>query len=354
MYIRFFNQHVPMPTYSFVNAGTKFWVDIDEHFGVWHAPYSTYLHNKSCFVVRYAANSHGMRDEPRPLQSDMPRAVVLGDSFIEGWGNEAEERLSNRLQSMLDRPVLNFGTSGNFGTVQLWQQYEHFVRSFSHDVVLVGILPANDFKDNSLSVGLEEKQDRYRPYLKGEYPDYELIYFQESIPKRSKRTEILKSIDFTLREWSSLYRVLRYLGSYRIRDFRLKSRWLASYEDEERRPSMYYDFDESDWNVMRYSLEQLIQAAGERPVILFTIPVYADFERFAGSGGETPPLSRNLQELSNSTGAIYVDLLAEMSERIDDVTELFFVCDDHWNPHGNEAAARILLPHVRKAFAAAR
>ena len=116
LYIRFINPNIPLPTYSFVNASSKFWVYIDKNFGVWHEPNSNYLHNKSCFVVQYHANSKGMRDKERDLIGKSPRVILMGDSFIEGWGNEPEDRLSDRLERSLGHEVLNFGTSGSFGT----------------------------------------------------------------------------------------------------------------------------------------------------------------------------------------------------------------------------------------------
>ncbi|WP_243544829.1 GDSL-type esterase/lipase family protein [Pseudodesulfovibrio tunisiensis] len=347
LYIKYVNPNIPLPTYSFVNAGSKFWVILDEHFGVWHEPDSHYLHNKSCFVVEYDANEHGMRDRSRTLKSGAPRVALLGDSFIEGWGNELPDRLSDRLEVALGREVLNFGTSGGFGTIQEWQQYEHFVARFDHDVVMLGILPHNDFTDNSYEYAQRINSDAYRPYLVGTYPDYDLVYGAESLPDRKRRTPWLKSFDFTLREWSSFYRVMRYLGSFRVRNFTLVPRWEAEFNESPKADrSRYYDFTPREWGLMRYSLERIVEDAGDRPVIVFTIPVHPDFLRYDGT---EPPLSENIRLLAESKGFVYVDLLKEMADRGIDAYDIFFVCDNHWSPFGNEVAAGILEPYVRKA-----
>lgn len=344
LYIRFVNTNIPMPTYSFVNAGTKFWVYIDEHFGVWHAPHSEYLHNKSCFVEKYEANKFGMRDEETTLESAHPRVAVLGDSFMEGWGNKEKQRVSELLEAHHGVEVLNFGTSGGFGTIQEWLQYKHLVDKFDHDVVLLGILPHNDFKDNDYELGL--RGGDYRPYLKGDYPDYELVYSADALPDLDRPTPLLRSFDYTFREWSSFYRIMRYLGSYRIKDFKLVPRWQEEFEREEPK-SHYYSFSEEEWDIMRYSLERLAAEVGDKKLIVFTIPVTPDFQEY---DGDVPPLSSRIRSVIEGNGGIYVDLLEEMHKRGYTPHDLFFVCDNHWSPFGNEVAASILSPYVEKAL----
>ena len=344
VYIRFVNQNIPLPTYSFVNAGSKFWKFIDPHFGVWHSPNSEYLHNKSCFVVQYSANSHGMRDVERTLKSAEPRTVILGDSFIEGWGNELDERLSGLLETRLDSEVLNFGTSGGFGTIQQWQQYTHMVSRFDHDVVMLGVLPYNDFKDNDLETGM--RNGEYRPFLKGQYPNYEQEYAADELPDPNRPMPLLKSFDFTLREWSSFYRVMRYLGSYRIQGMQLVPRWQEEY-DRGGAGSRYYNHTPEEWDVMRYSLERLAEAAKGKQLIVFTIPALPDFAEY---DGQEPPLSRSIREVAQEKGFAYVDLLEEFHQKGLTPYEVFFVCDNHWSPEGNAAAAAALAPHVEAAL----
>ena len=118
LYIKYINTNIQMPSYSFVNVNSKFWTFNDEYFGVCHHPSSTYLHKKACFTETYASNAYGMRDKERTKTADQQRVVILGDSFIEGWGNKTEDRLSNLLEAKTGKEVLNFGTSGGFGTIR--------------------------------------------------------------------------------------------------------------------------------------------------------------------------------------------------------------------------------------------
>lgn len=348
-YIKDINTNIQLPSYSFVNVNSKFWTFSDAHFGVWHHPSSSYLHKKPCFTAHYTANAEGMRDRERSVASDRPRVVLLGDSFIEGWGNRAEDRLSNLLEASLGKEVLNFGTAGGFGTIQEWLQYKYLVKQFRHDVVMVGILPRNDFEDNSLDFYYTQATDDYRPFLVGDYPHYKLFYPIKNLPHPTRFQAFCKSVKLTLMEWSCLYRVAIYLHDFKIEHMKLVPRWAPDDSSDPSGASMYYSVPDKEWNIMRYALEQLIAEAGSRKVILFTIPAYQDFEHYDGT---VPPLDRKFEDLARRTGATYVDLMPAMAARGVRFPDLYFSCDKHWNAYGNAVAADILEPYVREALQA--
>lgn len=347
IYIKFINTNIQMPSYSFVNVNSKFWTFNDKHFGVWHNPSSTYFHKKPCFEATYTSNAFEMRDRERTKESAQPRVAILGDSFIEGWGNKDEDRLSNLLEASTGREVLNFGTSGGFGTIQEWLQYKYTVKQFRHDVVLLGILPRNDFEDNSIEFYELQDTHEYRPFLEGEYPNYKLVYPVKTLPHPSRFQAFIKSVDLTLQEWSCFYRVTIYLHDFKIEDMKLVPKWQPDNSSDPSGGSMYYSVQDKEWNIMRYSLEQLVAEAAPRKVIFFTIPAYQDFEHYDGT---TPPLAKKLQELAERTGATYVDLMPAMVARGVNYPDLYFSCDKHWNAFGNAVAAYILEPYVRSAL----
>ncbi|MEC8252486.1 MAG: hypothetical protein VX044_04685, partial [Planctomycetota bacterium] len=159
-----------VPSYSMTASAAGFWGDLSETFGAWHPPNTRYLHQKACFSVFYESNAHGARDVARRREHDGPRVVVLGDSFMEGYGVDAEARLSNVLERATGIPHLNFGTSGNAGSTHAFALYSTFASGFAHDAVVASILPENDFDDDV------PKPDRYQPYWSGSYPDYELEF----------------------------------------------------------------------------------------------------------------------------------------------------------------------------------
>jgi hypothetical protein len=70
------------------------------------------------FDVVRRSNSYGARDIERSPRSTTPRAVVLGDSFVEGIGVELGERVTDLLEKGSGAEYLNFGTAGNFSSIQ--------------------------------------------------------------------------------------------------------------------------------------------------------------------------------------------------------------------------------------------
>ena len=180
----------------------------------------------------------------------------------------------------------------------------------------------------------------------GEYPDYKLFYPVKELPKPTRMQALGKSLQLTLLECSCLYRVAIYLNDFKIENMKLVPRWAPENTGSPDGGSMYYSVPDAEWNIMRYSLEQLISEAGARKVILFTIPAYQDFEHYDGN---EPPLAHKLRELAGRTGATYVDLMPAMIARGVKFPDLYFSCDKHWNAFGNAVAADILEPYVRAA-----
>ena len=132
---------------------TKYWK-------VWHYPNSESKHRKDCFDVVYKTNSLGLRGAELKIDATY-RIALLGDSFVEGFGVNNNQTFSHLLDSISgkDIEVLNFGTSGGFGTVNELALYENFARHFSPDLVILFYLNYNDVQDNinSISDGLISK-----------------------------------------------------------------------------------------------------------------------------------------------------------------------------------------------------
>lgn len=63
--------------------------------------------NTGDFDVAVHINRHGLRDANDIAEATPDDIVVVGDSFAWGWGIEAEERFSNRLQALTGRRTFN-------------------------------------------------------------------------------------------------------------------------------------------------------------------------------------------------------------------------------------------------------
>jgi lysophospholipase L1-like esterase len=326
---------VSLPSYSLAEA-EPFWQDLNADFGVWHPPNAHFRHRKSCFDVSYDSNSHGMRDREVTIASTEPRVVVVGDSFVEGWGVEYGQRFTERLEELTGIKHLNFGTSGDFGSTQAFILYRSLAAKFDHRAVIFAIFPGNDFLDDRPLEWRLQPGARHRPYLVGTYPHYELRYpAGEFLPGWRKQSR-LKTM---LYEFWLTARVV----DYAIVAFR-QAMVARAVADEWSNQSHYFDYKREEFDRLRYAIEQIKAVARDRPVLIFTIPVMQDYLR-AAAADRAPPLTQELRTLSANLGITYFDLL-ELIEiaRVPkaDVLNYYLRCDGHWAETAHRIAAEAL------------
>jgi hypothetical protein len=324
--VNFTNWPSSRPNYH-VNYNS-FWADTNPAFGVWHRPNSTFTHKGGCFVVEYDTNRYGARDSERTLHSTAPRTLVLGDSFIEGLGVPAEARVSNILEKNTGREHLNFGAGGNFGPLQYAILYKTMAAAFDHDLVVVGVLPDNDFHDMDLAYWKSQGwAGRYRPY----YGDnFSVVYDGHFDPKAGEST------------WDHVEAVLRaYLASYHVGQFLISQTYWHN-----RSPySGYNDYNDVDLARLEYALEDIKNTANIHgaKVAVFLIPRANDFQRLRQSGSNR--LGPVMEAWGREQGIPVKDLLPDMDARSNgDYRSYFLKCDGHWSAHGDAVAAEILQP----------
>ena len=276
-----------LPSYSIAHA-QPFWQDINADFGVWHPSNAHYRHQKSCFDLVYSSNAQGMRDREVTTTSPTPRVVVLGDSFVEGWGVDNASRFTDRLSSLTGIEHLNFGVAGDFGSTQAFLLYKTLAAKFDHRAVIFTILPANDFFDDLPSPARLKQGARHRPYLIGNYPDYQVTY-----PAGTWSAD---------RQWAWHFKnVLReFWLSYRVADHAVQrvQQMIAFWRKSptfDMLHSFYFDYTSEQFDRLRYAVEGIKAVAGSRPLLIVTIPDGRDYARAAATG-ITPPLTRALRE----------------------------------------------------------
>jgi hypothetical protein len=318
---------IQRPSYSLPNVWSRFWVDSNPFFGVWHAPHSSYRHITPEIRLTYRANARGMRDRERETAANgRKRVVMLGDSFMEGWGVASEDRLSDRLEQATGLEHLNFGVSGSFGPTQSYLLYEHLAKTFEHDAVIFAILPDNDFLDDDYEYGLKMHRGRYRPFFVGKDPDYKLVY--TPLAKASTFSHILEQ---ALRQFTYTGNLIKYMKS-------MARHRQASVADHY---AGYFDFTPDQWARLQKVLKELRRAAGDKPVLVLTIPCDTDLRRTEHGGAA--PLPAKLEETCRSLGMQYLDLLPPILADQQGWPQCYLKTDRHWSAHGNEVAANAVL-----------
>ncbi|NIM19883.1 MAG: hypothetical protein GTO51_06520 [Candidatus Latescibacteria bacterium] len=110
------------------------------------------------FEYQFETNTQGLRYKDIPLKraKNEARILMLGDSFTEGYGVEAEETFGSRLEQHFDErnghPVefVNGGLSGA-GPLQYWRLFSVVGLRYQIDGLLI-CLSANDVTDTPLSL----------------------------------------------------------------------------------------------------------------------------------------------------------------------------------------------------------
>ena len=327
------------------------WRTEREDWGAWHTPSSTAHHTSSCFSVTYRSNSYGARDRERSVTATGLRAIVLGDSFVEGYGVDEDKRMTNLLEHGLGHEILNFG-SVDFGPLQYAILYERLARRFDHDLVIIGVLPSNDFLDNDLE--FYRAWRHYRPY----YAKEGGVVYVRSRPGPDEATLISQRADDDLPERRGFIRnFIRLFWLYGIyREIRYDLMFLT-----DPKPSEYVGYFETDRTRISNVTQSLLaiqRLAAPRPVLVVFIPEYRDLryvEMHPGSGEAS--VVAGMRRVLETSGIKIIDLLKEFMNRGLDkeasYRRLYLPCDGHWNDAGHRAAFEVIEPVVGGLFRSA-
>lgn len=313
-----------------------FWINNNPHFGVWHEPDTEYVHTKSCFSVTYRTNSYGARDRMRQSHGEASRVVVIGDSFVEGYGLDREDRTTDILEAASGIQHLNFGTSGHFGPTQSFLLYKHLAKRFYHNIVLFGLLPDNDFTDDD-PVHASSYPSQYRPYYLEKGDKYILEYVnvnQRGFLERDIRRERRRFFNRALRNFTYAANAINYLFKfYKLNAMGFKDGRAVSASTY----SGYYDFTKPQAERLIYILEQMLIEAEGKTFIVFVIPRPADMQ------SAPAPLLSILDFLAEEHQNLHIVDLRESFARHENWFDFYRECDGHWSPAGAGAAADALL-----------
>jgi hypothetical protein len=307
------------------------WRTPHPQWGNWRLPNATARQESGCFSVALRSNSAGARDRERGRDGE-GRILMLGDSFLEGWGVEEDQRVSNLLEQRLGREVLNFGAATH-GPLQYQLVYEQLASGFAHDHVVVLLLADNDFTDNDMEFWKSKTAsgNRYRPYYEADGSGgYRIVYPQArarpDAAEAPREVGVVEGIGRAIRRNSWALRTGEYVGE--LMSGRL------SYAG-------YFDYTDRQLDAVEWSLRRIRAQAGNRKMTVVLIPRLNDFTRTAAKG--TSPLIARLEAFGVSNNMRVVDLLPPLRAAAPDLAALFLACDGHWSLAGNKAVADALV-----------
>jgi hypothetical protein len=311
------------PTYHLTYE--HYWTDTNPAFGIWHPPNGHFRRAEGCSSWEYSTNSYGARDVERSRHSSQPRTIVLGDSFIDGYGVNDSDRLTNILERRTGLEHLNFGTAGGFSPLQYALVYRTLASGFDHDRVLVSVLPDNDFHEMDKTWLEQNYAGQYRPYYNDDLSiGYTGVYHGEEHDGLWQRVEGL------MRAYLASYHVGQYLAIAHFTKYRTYSG--------------YNDFSEVDLTRLEAALPDIKHTADQHgaKVYVLLVPRPNDFKRAQQGSDRLGPV---LENWGAAHGIVIKDLLPEMvAATHGNYASLFLACDDHWSPYGARIAANIIEP----------
>ena len=313
------------------------WMTESEDWGAWHKPLSRAYLEKQCFNIELIANNYGARDKERAKESLVARTVVLGDSFVEGYGVSVNHRFTERLENLTSRKFLNFGAAGNFGPAQYSILYRKLAKEFDHDTIVIGLLLDNDFTDNDPEFWKENEPKefdlRYRPYwAKRKDGSFDTFYTVEKPSDvftfgqyggwgRESTTAVIPRLTWTF----GMYREIKYLTQ------RVTLR--------EGKYSGYFEAQPLQIEATKYFLKEIFDMGIDKKMIVLLIPRLSDFTRLQS---EKSHIVNDLKRFAEETGILLLDLAPMMRKKVKEVRKLFLRCDGHWSPLGHAVVADIL------------
>lgn len=296
--------------------------DMDSTFGIWHQPNFSARQTGPCFDAMFSTNRWGARDDQWTFRPTDTHGILLGDSFLEGYGVNENERASEVFEQKTGFKLLNLATAGHCGPTQYRLIYESFKDSLAHDFVLVGLNLPNDLGDEDPS--LWTKRKRYRPYLEGQYPQYTLAYhtvpISRSVFSRKKTSQsLMKNI---LSEYSNVYHAATYILAQRP----TAPADAAPEEGSSSSKEFTTQDEENAWKVI-YNLEQIKVLAGDRPVFVFFVP------NLAYTATPQHPVFDFLRAHLRDKHIHLLELSSSLNSQLNDGG--FMTCDVHWSIAGN-------------------
>ena len=332
------------PQFSFQYNYDKYDFTIAElspQWGTWHYK-ETYTEKKQCFQSIYHINSFGARDKERNKDGDTNRIIFLGDSFIEGYGLNEPERLTDQLEQLTKKEVLNFGC-GYFTPTQEYLLYKDLAAEFTHNTIVIGILPFNDLTEDDTSFHEKDQFVHYQPFFQGTYPNYHLIYRENDLRRSTFNKEGYAAIQNAtkqscsrfLKEFSFWYNIYQFIKTNK-----------PAVNSNKNIFSGYYDYTKPQLDKLKFILGKLKEAASGKRIIVVTIPVYNDLLRYKENKGIS--IADEIEGFCNGNKMEYIDLLPAFADRMKAPSDLYFTCDGHWNATANKMAAEIILPLLGK------
>jgi lysophospholipase L1-like esterase len=311
---------------------TKFW-RYDPRYGWSHVPGTSGFFQTFGIDTVVSINQNGFRGpEISYARNNVDkRLVVLGDSFVWGFGVDYQDMFTTQLEKLLaNTEVVNLGVSG-YSTDQELLLYQEEGRKYRADIVIV-VVAANDRPGNDRTV---ENLVYGKPKFIIRNGKLELINQPVAKTSRLKHTAVwLASRSYVLTQFQRV--LYEYSGSHTN----------SADENEERKGSQIFGLNGAKYEIppslqgwrltlqLLLEMRRLVAADGAEVLIVF-------------GEGIGVPVARDMRELFRSLriDAMFLDDYLGASDK-----SLHLPDELHWNPAGNMIVAAAVANRIKQKF----
>lgn len=353
-----------------INSRDSFAFYIYDHTLGWRGnPQVEGLHTGPGFQVPVRLNSRGFRDTEIPYDKSpgVYRILVLGDSFVWGWGVRDSQRLTAVLaERLVDRrrrvEVINLGMAG-YGTDQEYLLLQQEGLKYHPDLVVLAYTTDNDVYDNLFRVAYRYQKPHFEVHNGST-----LALTNVPVPPGEGLWK-LRQTDFLglANEW-----LVQRSWIYRATADQLK-RGLVSVASLSRASSTRNDADPKTGNstpqkpyYYYWELSQAQREAGLRVTSLLVRQMKQEVEATKSRFLLVVIPSAYQRDEPDRKGRLYNDQVSELLRLLPDVptldlttsigaappqVELYSVAvDNHWTIEGHRLAGDILADYVARMF----
>lgn len=287
----------------------------------------------------YSTDDLGFRN----LGRDYSTAGIffVGDSFVWGSWVAQEETLVSRVEAELGEPVINLGV-GSYDFLRYRVLFEHFVARYRPRIAALGIFPNDLATPSQLAPGEAGVGEKYYGSRWVQYQSYPAY-------KKTLTHNLFRWITTGAGPSSDQYN--RRLAS----DLQLASNGLTLFRYRGASRDYLENPEALSW--VRSSVDRVVEISTQNGVKLaiFLFPTKEStykseylrlFPESADYLSNEEEGYRQIREQAQSHGVPCVDLTPLFRE-LGKGTNLYFQLDPHWNPAGNEAAARVVAETLR-------
>jgi len=357
----------------------RLFCEMDPRLGWRKIPNFAATRSTSEYTVREHFNSRGLRGPEWPIaRSDAYRVLVLGDSFVEGYGVAAEDMCTHVLERELrsasgrDVEVIN-GATGGYSTDQELLFFEGEGRVYAPDLTIL-VFYENDLWDNTRGNVSRAQKPRF---VLGDDHTLVLADVAAAAPVSEEWSPALTTARLLLQRsrlwqclrqgamnWALLASLAWQHAKTRFPGYRVPLNFWVWADVEPEAVTAAYRLAESLVRRLRDAVvssgsEFLVVYAPSQPAVNDRMwRVMRTHWGMPESGWSPARVGSRIGEICRRNGITCLDTTPDLRARAADGTSVYYPLDGHWNAIGHRVAAqciaRQILPLVAMPRAGAR